>query len=150
MDSVIRGVVVYVFLLVVFRLAGKRTLSETTNFDLVLLLIISETTQQAMVDNDHSLTNGMLLILTLVGSTLFLSFLKQKFPSVDKWLEGTPTIIVENGKVLKEKMEKMHVDEQDILSAARLLQGLERMDQIKYAIVERDGEITIVPRSKTE
>jgi uncharacterized membrane protein YcaP (DUF421 family) len=145
MDSIIRGLVVYFFLLLVFRLSGKRTLSEATSFDLVLLLIISETTQQAMVDNDHSITNGFLLILTLVGTTIALSFLKQKFPTIDKWLEGTPTIVIENGKMLKDRMKKIRVDENDILEAARKLQGLERLEQIKYAIVERSGEITIVP-----
>lgn len=145
MESVIRGFAVYFLLLVVFRLAGRRTLAQTTNFDLVLLLIISETTQQAMVNGDHSITNGVLLILTLVGLTILLSFLKMRFPWLDKIIEGTPVIIVRHGKVIQECLDKMHVDEQDILSAARQLQGLERMDQIKYAIVERNGDITIVP-----
>ena len=145
MDSIIRGLIVYFFLLLVFRLSGKRTLSEATSFDLVLLLIISETTQQAMVDGDHSITNGFLLIMTLVGTSIALSFLKQKFPALEKWLDGTPTIIIENGKLLKDRMNKIRVDETDILEAARKLQGLERLEQIKYAIVERSGEITIVP-----
>src|SRR4029453_18447880 len=106
MESVIRGLVVYVFLLLIFRIAGKRTLSENTNFDLVLLLIISETTQQAMVDNDHSITNGFLLIMTLIGASIGLSLLKQRFPTVEQWLEGTPLIILENGKGLPERMGK--------------------------------------------
>jgi uncharacterized membrane protein YcaP (DUF421 family) len=145
MESVIRGLVVYVFLLLIFRIAGKRTLSENTNFDLVLLLIISETTQQAMVDNDHSITNGFLLILTLIGASIGLSLLKQRFPALEQWLEGTPLVIIENGKVLADRMDKTRVDETDILEAARSLRGLERLEQIKYAIVERNGDITIVP-----
>jgi uncharacterized membrane protein YcaP (DUF421 family) len=145
MESVIRGLVVYVFLLLIFRIAGKRTLSENTNFDLVLLLIISETTQQAMVDNDHSITNGFLLIMTLIGASIGLSLLKQRFPALEQWLEGTPLVIIENGKVLADRMDKTRVDEADILEAARSLRGLERLEQIKYAIVERNGDITIVP-----
>jgi uncharacterized membrane protein YcaP (DUF421 family) len=145
MESVIRGLVVYFFLLLTFRVAGKRTLSENTNFDLVLLLIISETTQQAMVDNDHSMTNGFLLILTLVGASIGLSLLKQRFPALERWLEGAPLVIIENGKVLGDRMDKTRVDEEDILEAARSLRGLERLEQIKYAIVERNGNITIVP-----
>lgn len=145
MESVIRGLVVYVFLLLIFRIAGKRTLSENTNFDLVLLLIISETTQQAMVDNDHSITNGFLLIMTLIGAGIGLSLLKQRFPTLEKWLDGTPLVIIENGKVLRDRMDKTRVEEADILEAARALRGLERLDQIKYAIVERNGDITIVP-----
>lgn len=150
MDSVLRGLFVYVFLLLVFRLAGKRTLSQATSFDLVLLLIISETTQQAMVDNDHSVTNGILLILTLVGATILLAALKQFFPRLEQILEGEPLIIVDQGKLLKERMDKSRVDESDILSAARLMHGLERMDQIKYAILERNGEISIIPRQEAK
>jgi len=147
MDSVLRGLVVYFFLLVVFRISGKRTLSQTTSFDLVLLLIISETTQQAMVDNDHSITNGFLLIITLVGTSILLATLKQFFPRLELLLEGQPVIVVDKGKLLHEIMNKVRVDEEDILSAARMNHGLERLDQIKYAILERDGEISIVPAS---
>jgi uncharacterized membrane protein YcaP (DUF421 family) len=148
MDSVLRGLIVYFFLLVVFRISGKRTLSQTTSFDLVLLLIISETTQQAMVDNDHSITNGFLLIITLVGTSILLATLKQFFPRLDLLLEGQPVIVVDKGKLLHEIMNKARVDEEDILSAARMNHGLERLDQIKYAILERDGEISIVPASR--
>src|SRR6187402_3443381 len=147
MDSVLRGLLVYFFLLIVFRISGKRTLSQTTSFDLVLLLIISETTQQAMVDNDHSITNGFLLIMTLVGTSILLATLKQFFPKLDLLLEGQPIIVVDKGKLLHDFMKKARVDEEDILSAARMNHGLERLDQIKYAILERDGEISIVPAS---
>ncbi|MCL4298517.1 MAG: DUF421 domain-containing protein [Anaerolineae bacterium] len=145
MDSVIRGLIVYFFLLVVFRVAGKRALSETTTFDLVLLLIISETTQQAMIDNDHSITNGALLILTLVFADILLSLLKQKVPALQKLVDSTPIVLVENGQPIKDRMDKTRVDESDILEAARELQGLERLDQIKYAVLERGGKITVVP-----
>src|SRR5688572_3874119 len=146
MESVIRGLVVYAFLLIVFRLAGKRTLAQATNFELVLLLIISETTQQAMVDDDHSVTNGFLLILTLIGCTILLSVLKQRYRTLEKWLDDVPLIIFENGQLHHDRMNKLRVDEQDILAAARELQGLENLDAVKYAIVERNGEITIIPR----
>ncbi|HWP42191.1 MAG TPA: YetF domain-containing protein [Blastocatellia bacterium] len=145
MDSVIRGLIVYFFLLLMFRLSGKRTLAQTTSFDLVLLLIISETTQEAMVDNDHSITNSFLLIMTLVGASIALSYLKQYLPALDKWLDGAPFIIIENGKLHEDRMSKARIDESDILEAARSLQGLERVEQIKYAVVERSGAITIVP-----
>jgi uncharacterized membrane protein YcaP (DUF421 family) len=145
MESVIRGLVVYAFVLLVFRLAGKRTLAESTNFELVLLLIISETTQQAMVNNDHSITNGFLLILTLVGCTVTLSWFKQRFPTWEKILDDVPTIIVENGRMIKDRMQKLRVDEQDIIESAREHQALENIAEIKYAIVERNGNITVIP-----
>ncbi|HYD01304.1 MAG TPA: YetF domain-containing protein [Phycisphaerales bacterium] len=149
MESVIRGLVVYFFLLLVFRLSGKRTLAENTSFDLVMLLIISETTQQAMVDGDHSVTNAFLLIMTLIGATVGLSLLKQRIPAVEKWVDGTALVIVENGRMHKDRMDKLRVDESDVLEAARKFQGLERLQQVKYAIVERNGEITIVPAERS-
>jgi uncharacterized membrane protein YcaP (DUF421 family) len=148
MDAVFRGLVVYVFLLLIFRIAGKQTLSQMTGFDLILLLIISETIQQAMVDNDHSLTNGFLLVLTLVGTTILLSVLKQRFPRFERLLDGQPIIVVDQGELVHEVMQKSRVDEEDIMSAARKTHGLERLEQIKYAILERDGEISIIPREK--
>jgi len=148
MDSVLRGLTVYAFLLIIFRIAGKRTLSNTTTFDLVLLLIISETTQQAMVDNDHSVTNGFLLILTLVGATIGLSLLKQKFPKLDLLLEGAPLILIDRGKLLKDRMNKSRVDESEILTAGRMTHGLSSMEQIEYAILERNGDISIIPKGE--
>jgi len=150
MESVIRGLLVYFFLLLVFRFAGKRTLSEASTFDLVLLLIISETTQQAMVDNDHSMTNAAILILTLVGSSIVMSLIKQWSPTADRWMEGVPLIIVKDGKLLKDAMHTERIDEDDILEAAREMQGLESISQIKYAVLERGGQITIVPKRPVE
>jgi uncharacterized membrane protein YcaP (DUF421 family) len=83
--------------------------------------------------------------MTLIGTSIGLSLLKQRFPALEQWLDGTPLIILENGKGLKERMDKTRVDEADILEAARSLHGLERLEQIKYAILERNGSITIVP-----
>jgi uncharacterized membrane protein YcaP (DUF421 family) len=145
MDSILRGLAVYVILLVVFRISGKRTLSQVTTFDFVLLLIIAEVTQQALLGQDYSITNFVLLVVTLLGLDIALSLLKQHFPRLDRLLEGQPLIIVENGCPLRDRMGKARVDEEDVLTAARHLHGLERMEQIKYAVLERNGGITIIP-----
>lgn len=147
MDSVLRGAIVYLFVWLIFRLAGKRTLSETTSFDLVLLLIISETTQQAMIDNDHSITNAALLIMTLVGIDITTSLWKQRSKAVQRMMDGVPVVIMEEGKLLRDRMDKLRVDEADILAEARQAHGLERLEQVKYAVLERGGGISIIPRS---
>ena len=147
MESITRGLVVYFFLFLVFRVAGKRTLSEFSSFDLVLLLIISETTQQALVGRDHSMTNGALLVLTLAAADIGLSLVKQWFPPAEPWIDGVPLVIVWDGKPLKDRMNQERVDEADVLEAARELQGLESFDQIKCAVLERGGQITIVPKA---
>jgi len=146
MESVVRGLVVYLFVLFVFRIAGKRTLSEATAFDLVLLLIISETTQQAMVGDDRSMTNAAILIFTLVGADMLLSFAKQRFPALDPVLDGTAVILLRDGKIFRDRLNHERVDSSDILEAAREQQGLENLDQIKLAVLERSGQISIVPR----
>src|SRR5688500_12936444 len=136
MESVIRAAVVYSILLVVFRLAGNRSIAQLTAFDFVLLLIISEAIQQAMITDDYSITNAFLLIITLVGLDILMSLWKQRSKRVEKILDGVPVIVLRDGQILRDRMWKERVDEGDILSSARELHGLERMDQIKHAIVE--------------
>ena len=146
MDTVLRSTTVYAILLVIFRLAGKRAVAQTTTFDLVLLLIISEAAQQGLVGDDHSLTTAVVVVVTLMGLDIALSILKQRSPSGDRLIDGIPLVIVEDGRPLLDRMERERVDESDVLAAARQHQGLERMDQIKYAVLERSGGISIVPR----
>ena len=145
MDSIIRAAFMYFFLLVVFRIAGRRTLGEMSTFDFILLLIVSEATQQAMIDSDNSITNSVLIILTLVGLSTLLSLFERRFKGLDKMVNGIPTVIVENGKIIKDRANKARIEEGEILTAARQTQGLERMDQIKYAVLERSGAISIIP-----
>ena len=120
MDSILRSAAVYLVLVFVFRLSGKRALAQVTTFDLVLLLIISEATQEALIGHDFSLTNALLVILTLV----------------------------EDGRVHQERMDREKVDLADILHAARKEHGLERFADIKHAVLEQSGGITIVPRER--
>lgn len=145
MNPVFRGLAIYLFILILFRIMGKRSLSEATTFDLVLLLIISEVTQQALVGQDYSLTGAFILITTLISLDLIFSLLKEHFKFFGRVTEGLPLIIVNEGKPLSKRMKKSKVDEEDVLEAARLHFGLEKMSDIKYAILEKGGDITIVP-----
>jgi uncharacterized membrane protein YcaP (DUF421 family) len=146
MDAVVRAVFFYFFLLLVFRLSGQRTLANMTTFDFVLLLVIAEATQQGLIGEDFSITQAVLMIVTLVALDIGLSLLKEKFPKLDKLIEGVPLVIVEDGKPLTERMQRARINESDILVAARELQGIERLDQIRYAVLERTGEISIIPK----
>jgi uncharacterized membrane protein YcaP (DUF421 family) len=148
MDSVIRGVAVYLFLMIIFRLSGKRTLYQATTFDFVLLLIIAETAQQALLGNDFSIVNSFVLIVTLIIMDIAMSILKEKFKSFDKAADGCPVILLDNGKLHRERMKRARVDEQDIMESARELQGLKNLDEIKYAILEKSGGITVIPKEK--
>ena len=145
MNPVVRGVIMYVFLLLLLRIMGKRSLSEATTFDFILLLILSEVTEQALIGRDYSLTGAFISITTLMGTDLVFSLLKENFVTFAHVTEGLPLIIVDEGKPLEKRMKKSKVSDDDILEAARTSFGLERMSQIKYAILEKGGDITIIP-----
>jgi uncharacterized membrane protein YcaP (DUF421 family) len=150
MESVVRAVVIYAMLLVLFRLTGKRSLGQITTFDFILLLIISEAVQNGMVGEGHSLTNALILVVTLVIIDLACSFLALRSRTFQKLVEGVPLVIVEHGRPLQDRMRKSRIEESEILAAARLLHGLERMEQIKYAVLERNGQISIIPDDRRE
>jgi uncharacterized membrane protein YcaP (DUF421 family) len=147
MDSVIRAFCVYVFLLLVLRISGKRTLSNMTPFDFVLVLILSETVQQAMIDDDNSMTNSFLLVLTLIGLDVLLSLIKEKSPRFARLMDSTPVVIMQDGELKRDRMKAERVEDDDVLSAARKQEGIGRLDEIDYAVVEQNGDITIVPKN---
>lgn len=146
MDPVIRALSVYLFMLLIFRILGKRSLGEITTFDFILLLIIGESTQQALLGSDFSITNALILISVLVGADYLLSHASERWPVLERILEGVPLVVVADGTWLRRRMRRAGIGEEDVMIAARQQHGLERLDQIKYAIQERDGRISIIPR----
>jgi uncharacterized membrane protein YcaP (DUF421 family) len=146
MDSVLRGATTYLFVWLIFRLAGKRSLAQITTFDAVLLLIISETTQAALVDNDNSMTNSFLLILTLVGLDIGLSHVRSWFPKLGQAMDGMPLVILDEQGLDDHAMRRERLDKEEILQAARQLQGLANADQIQCAVLEPGGGISVVPK----
>jgi uncharacterized membrane protein YcaP (DUF421 family) len=149
MDAVLRGFAVYAFLVVVFSALGRRTLVQTTNFDLVLVIIIGQSTQLALLGDDYSVTNALLLVLTLVGTHLTLAAVKARIAKAGRWLGGgPPLVVVAHGQLLERRAARAGVDESDVLLAARVNHGISRLSEVAFAVVERTGTITIVPRGQ--
>lgn len=146
MDAVIRAAAIYLFLMVLFRIAGRRSMSQITTFDFVLLLVVGEATQQALLGDDFSVTNAFIIIAALIGIDIAFSLVKEHWPVTAKLLDGVPMVIVEDGRPIRERMERARVDEGDVMEAARELQGLERFDQIRFAVLEVSGKISIIPK----
>lgn len=146
MDAVLRAAAIYLALLVVFRIAGQRSIAQITTFDFVLLLVIGEATQQALLGEDFSVTHALVVIATLVGIDILLSQAKSRWTGVEKLLDGTPLILVDDGEILHERLRNVRVDEADIMNAARVKHGLTRLADIRYAVLETNGEISIVPK----
>lgn len=145
MESVIRGVTMYLVLLLIIRLSGRRTLSQMTPFDLVLTLMISETTQQAMVGEDHSVANAVILIVTLVASDILLSHVKRWWPTAGKAIDGVPTMLIVEGQVDERALRQSRIEITDIMEAARQSQGIPKQSEIRFAILEASGNISIIP-----
>ena len=145
MNPVLRSVVMFAILWVVFRISGRRTLAEITTFDFILLLIIGDATQQALVGVDYSITTAALVIVTLVLLDLLMGRLALSGHGMRRFIESAPVIVINKGKPLEKVLRREGVDLEDVMMAARERHGLQTLDQIKYAIVERHGGISIVP-----
>lgn len=149
MENVLRAVIMYVFLFIIFKISGRKTLLEMTIFDFILVLIISEATQQALLGEDFSLTGAMITIGTLIFIDKSLGLLEKKIPKLNLWLNGSPIILIENGKVLDQRLRKCSLSEDEIMEVARQQGGLENLADIKFAILEKNGKISIIPVKKT-
>ncbi|MDD1009681.1 DUF421 domain-containing protein [Pseudomonas shahriarae] len=146
MDSVLRAAAMYVALMILFKIAGRRSLAELTTFDFVLLMIIGEATQQALLGDDFSLTNSIVVIVTLIAVDVGLSLLKRRSSFVSRLIDGEPTVLVEHGKILYERLRHARLIEADLMEAARSSQGIETVEEIKFAILERNGKISVIPK----
>jgi uncharacterized membrane protein YcaP (DUF421 family) len=149
MESVIKSVVVYLVLWLMIRASGRRTLGQLTVFDFILFLMVGGLAQRALTAQDYSLTHAFLIIATFVIMDIAVSFLERDAPTIGRILKGVPTVVVENGHVLSARLRRARLTEEEILEAARRNHGLERMDEIKFAIFEASGQISIIPKRKT-
>lgn len=146
--SVARSAGIYAFLLVVFRISGRRTLAQVTNFDLVLLLIMGDATQQALVGEDYTFTTGIVVISTLVVCDVMLGRAKHRWRAVDAVVDGLPLPLIVKGSARKANMDSEGVTMDDVLTAARETRGLTRGDQVQHAVLEQSGGISIVPAGR--
>jgi uncharacterized membrane protein YcaP (DUF421 family) len=145
-DAVFRAAVIYLFLLLMIRLTGNRPLSQVTVFDLVLLIVIGESTQQALIGDNFSVVNAVVLIATLVFLEVVLDRWSKRSRWVSRLAEGEPVVLIADGRVLADRLRACGVDTSDVMQAARSTHGLERLEQIRYAVMEKDGSISVIPR----
>jgi uncharacterized membrane protein YcaP (DUF421 family) len=117
-----------------------------TPFDLVLLLIIAETTQQALLGDDFSIINAIVLIVVLFSIDIGLSYVKEWAPRLARIIDGAPTVLISDGKPDLRAIARSRVSLEDVLTAARQEHGLERLGQIKSAVLEADGAVSIISR----
>ncbi len=144
-STVLRTAVIYLLVLAVLRLAGKRTLSEMNTFDFAILLILSEAVQPALVGDNLTLTNAALILCTLVGFDALLGLIKDKSRTASRWLDDVPAVLMDDGRPRRDVLKRHRIDVDDLLEAARAQYGLLSIKQVRCAILERAGGISIIP-----
>ncbi len=146
METVIRIAVIYLMIMVGLRLLGKREFGQLSPLELVTLLLIPEIASQALVREDFSVTNAAIGLFTLFGLVFATSLVTARFERAEKVIESTPTVLAHNGKIFKENLMEERVGPDEIYSQLRKV-GLEELSQVKWAILEGDGKISIVPKN---
>ena len=146
-EFVLRGVLVYVFLLVFLRLTGKRQTGQYAPFDLVLLLILSNAVQNSMNAGDNSLVGGLISASTLMGCHVVLANLTFRFAWLERLIDGTPRVLVDQGKVHTELMHKELLSTEDLEAALRA-GGCLHLHEVERATIETNGQITVVLRKR--
>ena len=146
MDAVMRGLAVYLVLSILIRVTGKRSLAQVTTFDLVLVLVVGEATQQALLGEDFSLTQSAMVITTLVALDRISDYLSWRSPRFRRWSEGQPTILVSDGIPVPGALRHYHLSVDDVVTAAREQHGLSDLSEVSWAVLEVSGGITVIPR----
>jgi uncharacterized membrane protein YcaP (DUF421 family) len=143
-EIVVRTAIIYLLFLVFLRLSGKRQLGQFTLFDIALVLLAANALQPAMTGPDQSITGGVIIILTMFSLNRLVAEARVRIPVVQRLLEFEPTVIGRDGQWLMDELEKQGLDLDDVDAALRE-HGLERVDQMKLAVLEEDGSISVVP-----
>jgi uncharacterized membrane protein YcaP (DUF421 family) len=145
LELIIRGAVVYVVLFALLRFIGKKHVGELSSFDLVILLIISETVDGSLIGDDHSLTGGLISAATLVVIVQVVGYLTWRFRKIERLVEGVPRILVRHGEVNNSVMNSEQVTRAELLEALRR-EGYSSLTNVQFAILETDGSITLGSR----
>jgi uncharacterized membrane protein YcaP (DUF421 family) len=145
MDIVLRAVVIFVFLLVLMRVLGRRELSSLEPFDLIILVVIGDLVQQGVTQNDWSVTGSLLAVGTLGVLTVGVSWLSWRFPRVRPVLDGQPIVLLEDGKPIGDNLKRERITIEELASQARQ-QQIDSLDDVKWAVLETSGGISIIPK----
>jgi uncharacterized membrane protein YcaP (DUF421 family) len=139
-EKILRPVIVYIFLVVALRLAGKRELAQLNPFDLVVLLTLSNTVQNAIIGEDNSVTGGLIGASTLLVMNYFVVKFLYNHEKLERFVEGDPDVIIENGIVKTENLRKELITLSELQAAAHK-QGFDSLDEVESAVIDPGGAI---------
>jgi uncharacterized membrane protein YcaP (DUF421 family) len=143
LEIVGRSVVVYLFIVIAIRIAGKKELAQLSVIDLVFILLISNAVQNAMVGPDNSLLGGLIAAASLFLVNIILKFITYRYKKANALLEGEPVILIHDGKIIQKNLDKEKIP-LDELEASVREHGVEKIKEVNLAILEIDGNISII------
>jgi uncharacterized membrane protein YcaP (DUF421 family) len=146
-ELILRGLIIYVFLLVLLRITGKRQVGQLAPFDLVLLLVLSNAVQNSINAGDNSVLGGMISAVTLVGINWIVSYATFRSKKIERFIEGVPHVLVHNGHVYRDVMQHEKITQSELDSALRKA-GCASINDVLFAVLENNGQISV--RVKTE
>jgi uncharacterized membrane protein YcaP (DUF421 family) len=146
MDIVIRAAVIFLFVFILTRLLGRRELNTLEPFDLILLVVTGDLVQQGVTQNDESLTGALLAISTIGLLTVLFSWLSFHFKRVRPVLNGEPIVLIEDGELIEPNLRRQRLTREEVGAEARL-EGISSLEDVRWAILETNGQISFVTRS---
>ena len=146
MDLVIRATVIFGFIFLVTRIAGRRQLSELEPFDVILLVVLGDLVQQGITQSDESVTGTLIVISTITLLSVLVGWLSFRFARVRLVTEGEPIILIHDGQLIEANLRRERLTRNDLQEEARQ-QQLASLNQVRWAILEDGGTISIIPKS---
>jgi uncharacterized membrane protein YcaP (DUF421 family) len=146
MDLVLRAVVIFFFVMIVTRVAGRREIGQLEPFDMILLIVLGDLVQQGITQSDESVTGTMIVIATIAVLSVAVSWTSFRFPRVARITEGEPIVLVQDGRPLERNLRRERITLKDVQEQARASQ-IASIADLRWAILEDDGKISCIPRS---
>ena len=147
MDLALRSAVIFFFIYLLMRIVGRRELSSLEPFDLILLVVLGDSVQQALTQDDYSVTGAFIVVSTIALLQVFLSYLNFRVPRLRSLIDGEPIVIVQDGKVIEGNARRERLTLDDIAEAARL-QQIASLEDVQWAVLETSGEVTFIEKQK--
>ncbi|MCR6625947.1 MAG: DUF421 domain-containing protein [Pseudoxanthomonas sp.] len=142
---VLRACLVYFLLLAMIRMTGKRTMGQFTPFDMLLVVLLGNAVQNALLGQDTSVGGGLLLAATLIALNWIVGLASARSPKVERWVEGSPVLLAREGQVYRDVLRRELISHEDFEKAMREAGCLDVAD-IQLAVLENNGHITVVTR----
>jgi uncharacterized membrane protein YcaP (DUF421 family) len=143
-EIILRTAIVYLFLVLILRVTGKREVGQMSILELIVILIISDAVQNSMVGDNVSLWGGLVAVVTLFVADNLLKLATDKSRRLRKAVEGEPRLLVRDGRILTKALKDEGVDVEDVRAAARGV-GIARLEDVRLAVLETDGSISVIP-----